>query len=61
MPITENYNKSCIIDPKTDLNERPATKNINNNINGVKVAISLIETSVNAIVRGHRQLHKNLY
>ena len=44
--------KAVTIEPRTDLNESPATKKITNNINGVKVAISLIETSVKAIVRG---------
>ena len=53
MPITERITiKAVIIDPKTDLNERPATKKITNNIKGVRVTISLIETSVKAIVRG---------
>ena len=53
MPITERITiKAVIIEPRTDLNESPATKKITNNINGVRVAISLIETSVKAIVRG---------
>ena len=53
IPITDKITiKAVTIEPRTDLNESPATKKITNNINGVRVAISLIETSVKAIVRG---------